>query len=86
MLTSDEDTAVLYEAAGWTVVRVPLDARRDRVVWRVRETARILSTFGDDVVVLTVLGPNVPAAVIEWMLEHDALYRLSLLHEGAVVG
>ncbi|MBV19456.1 MAG: hypothetical protein CMA56_06325 [Euryarchaeota archaeon] len=86
LLTSDEDTAALYEASGWTVVRVPLEARRDREGWRVRETARMLSTVGNDDAVRTVLGPNVPAAVIEWMLEHDALYRLSLLHEGAVVG
>ena len=86
LLTSDEDTAVLYEADGWTVVRVPLEARRDREGWRVRETARMLSTVGNDDAVRTVLGPNVPPAVIEWMLQHDALYRLSLLHEGAVVG
>ena len=86
LLTSDEDTAVLYEASGWTVVRVPLEARRDREGWRVRETARMLSTVGDDDAVRTVLGPNLPAPVIEWMIEHDALYRLSLLHEGAVVG
>lgn len=86
LLTSDEDTAVLYEASGWTVVRVPLESRRDREGWRVRETARMLSTVGDDDAVRTVLGPNLPAPVIEWMIEHDALYRLSLLHEGAVVG
>jgi hypothetical protein len=36
--------------------------------------------------VRTVLRPNVPGSVIEWLIEHDALYRLSLLHEGAVVG
>jgi cytidyltransferase-like protein len=86
LLTSDEDTAVLYEADGWTVVRVPLEARRDREGWRVRETARMLSTVADDDAVRTVLGPNVPGSVIEWLIEHDALYRLSLLHEGAVVG
>ena len=65
---------------------MPLESRRDREGWRVRETARMLSTVGDDDAVRTVLGPNVPALVIEWMIEHDALYRLSLLHEGAVVG
>jgi cytidyltransferase-like protein len=86
LMTSDEETAMLYEAAGWAVVRVPLEARRNREGWRVRETARMLSTVGDDDAVRTVLGPNVPAPVIDWMIEHDALYRLSLLHEGAVVG
>jgi nicotinamide mononucleotide adenylyltransferase len=86
LMTSDEETAMLYEAGGWAVVRVPLEARRNREGWRVRETARMLSTVGDDDAVRTVLGPNVPAPVIDWMIEHDALYRLSLLHEGAVVG
>ena len=86
LLTSDEETAMLYEAGGWAVVRVPLEARRNREGWRVRETARMLSTVADDDAVRTVLGPNVPAPVIDWMIEHDALYRLSLLHEGAVVG
>ncbi|DAC11686.1 MAG TPA: adenylyltransferase/cytidyltransferase family protein [Candidatus Poseidoniaceae archaeon] len=86
LLTSDEGTAALYEASGWSVVRAPLEARRDREGWRVRETARMLSTVGDDDAVRTVLSPTVPEAVIAWMLEHDALYRLSLLREGAVVG
>ncbi len=86
LLTSDEETAVLYETAGWGVVRAPLQARRDLEGWRVRETARMLSTVGDDDAVRAVLTPSVPESVIEWMIEHDALYRLSLLHEGAVVG
>ena len=86
LLTSDENTAVLYEASGWDVVRAPLEDRRDREGWRVRETARMLSTVGDDDAVRTVLAPSVPESVIGWMLEHDALYRLSLLQQGAVVG
>ena len=86
LLTSDENTAMLYEASGWDVVRAPLEDRRDREGWRVRETARMLSTVGDDDAVRTVLAPSVPESVIGWMLEHDALYRLSLLQQGAVVG
>jgi hypothetical protein len=46
----------------------------------------MLSTVGDDDAVRAVLTPSVPESVIAWMIEHDALYRLSLLREGAVVG
>lgn len=86
LVTSDEPTALLYEADGWSVHRVDLHGRSDWEGWRVRETARMLSTVGDDEAVLTVLEPSVPSSVVRWLIAEDALYRLSLLREGPVVG
>ena len=86
LVTSDGPTATLYRDAGWNVIDVDLTERPSWEGWRVRETARMLSTVGDEDAVRAVLGPLVPEAVLGWLLDHDGLYRLSLLREGPVVG
>ena len=57
---------------------------RDRLEgWRVRETARMMSTIDDSSAVSEVLSPTIPKSVVTFMIEKGYLRRLAFLGEGA---
>lgn len=80
--TTDIYSAELYESAGWQVVLSELEQRESFEGWRVRATAHMLSTIGDDDAVRTVLNPTIPEEVVEHLIETDGLRRLAFLGEG----
>ena len=82
LFTSDPPSAELYEAAGWKVLTAPLENRDSFEGWRVRETARMLSTIADEEAVRAVLSQTIPSVVVEYMVSNDALRRLAFLGEG----
>ena len=82
LFTSDAPSAELYGEAGWQVMTTPLDNRESFEGWRGRETARMLSTIGDEEAVRAVLSQTVPSVVVEYMVRNDALRRLAFLGEG----
>ena len=80
--TSDVASAELYENAGWPVVMTPLESRDSFEGWRVRETARMMSTVDDEEAVRSVLSQSMPSVVVDHLISHDALRRLAFLGEG----
>ena len=86
LVTSDGPTVELYRAAGWDVHEVALSERETLEGWRVRQTVRMLSTVMDDEASRTVLAASVPAAVIEWLIENDAMFRCSTFETGVHAG
>ena len=86
LVTSDESTAALYKDAEFPVHDVVLNERERYEGWRVRQTAKMLSTGYDDDAVREVLSATVPLAVIEWLIEQDALFRLSTFETGVHAG
>ena len=82
LITSDQATADLYASGGWTVEMIDLEDRTSLEGWRIRETARMMSTITDEIAILTVLGPTMQASVIETMIEMDAFRRLAFMGEG----
>ena len=80
--TSDMPSAELYESAGWPVVMSPLEQRDSFEGWRVRETARMLSTVDDEEAVRSVLSHSIPLVVVEHLISCNALRRLAFLGEG----
>ena len=86
LVTSDGPTMDLYRAAGWDVHEVGLSERETLEGWRVRQTVRMLSTVMDDEASRTVLAPSVPSAVIEWLIENDAMFRCSTFETGVHAG
>ena len=80
--TSDAPSAELYGVAGWQVVTTPLENRESFEGWRVRETARMLSTIGDEEAVRAVLSQSIPPVVVNYLFSNDALRRLAFLGEG----
>jgi hypothetical protein len=86
LVTSDKPTSILYNDAGFPVHDLPLEDRERFEGWRVRQTAKMLSTVYDDDAVREVLGSSVPSPVIEWLIENDALYRLSTFETGVHAG
>ena len=86
LVTSDEPTLELYKGAGWTVHEVSLSDRETLEGWRVRQTVRMLSTVMDDEAAREVLRNAVPPAVIEWLIEHDAMFRCSTFETGVHAG
>ena len=86
LVTSDKPTSTLYRDAGFPVHDLPLEDRERFEGWRVRQTAKMLSTVYDDDAVREVLGSSVPSPVIEWLIENDALYRLSTFETGVHAG
>ena len=85
-MTSDGPTMDLYREAGWNVHEVPLSERETLEGWRVRQTVRMLSTVMDDDATREVLRTSVPAAVIEWLIENDAMFRCSTFETGVHAG
>lgn len=86
LVTSDGPTAELYRAAGWDVHDVALSQRETLEGWRVRQSVRMLSTVMDDEATRTVLAASVPKAVIEWLIENDAMFRCSTFETGVHAG
>lgn len=86
LVTSDENTKDLYGLAGWEVNEVDLSQRDTLEGWRVRQSIRMLSTVMDDEAARVVLQSSVPTAVIEWLIEHDAMYRCSTFETGVHAG
>ena len=86
LVTSDGPTAELYRAAGWEVHDVSLSERERLEGWRVRQSVRMLSTVMDDEAARTVLAASVPEAVIEWLIENDAMFRCSTFESGVHAG
>ena len=80
--TSDSSSADLYEDAGWEVQKTSLENRESFEGWRVRETARMLSTIGDEEAVREILSQTIPSVVVEYLVRNDALRRLAFLREG----
>ena len=86
LVTSDGPTMELYSEAGWTVHEVELSERETLEGWRVRQSIRMLSTVMDDEATRTVLAASVPEAVIEWLIENDAMFRCSTFETGVHAG
>ena len=86
LVTSDGPTAELYRNAGWEVHDVALSQRESLEGWRVRQSVRMLSTVMDDEATRTVLAASVPEAVIEWLIENDAMFRCSTFETGVHAG
>ena len=86
LVTSDKPTAELYREAGWEVIDVDLTNRENFEGWRIRQTAKMLSTIDDFEAVREVLSASIPSEVIEWLIENDALYRLSTFQTGVYAG
>ena len=80
--TSDVASAELYESAGWPVVMTPLESRDSFEGWRVRETARMMSTVDDEEAVRSVLSQSMPSVVVDHLISSDGLRRLAFLGEG----
>ena len=80
--TSDIPSAELYENAGWPVVMSSLEQRDNFEGWRVRETARMMSTVNDEKAVRSVLSHSVPSVVVDHLISCNALRRLAFLGEG----
>ena len=86
LVTSDEGTAALYRQAGFHVHDIDLNERERLEGWRVRQTAKMLSTVYDDDAVREVLSASLPPTVIEWLISNDALFRLSTFETGVHAG
>ena len=82
LVTTDMGTAELYTASGWDVILLPLEQRERFEGWRVRETARMLSTIGDQDAIREVLGTLIPMPVLEYLIETNGLHRLAFMGEG----
>lgn len=80
--TSDAPSAELYMDAGWEVQTTSIENRDSFEGWRVRETARMLSTIGNEEAVRSVLTQTVPSIVVDILIRNDALRRLAFLGEG----
>lgn len=77
LITSDEKTAQLYRTNDFKVEFVELHDRERLEGWRIRQTLTMLSTVGDDEALREVMAKMLPKAVIDWLIEHDGIYRLS---------
>ena len=87
MFTTDIQTAELYEAAGWDVIIGDLQSRENFEGWRVRATAKMLSTVSDEDAVLSILSQTIPERVASYLINEGAIVRLAFLGEsGEPVG
>jgi len=80
--SSDSSSCDLYDNSGWSIISMPLLQRDDYEGWRVRETARMLSTINDEDAIKMVLGESVPESIIEFLVTNNLLKRLAFLGEG----
>ena len=80
--TSDVSSAELYESTDWSVVMTSLEQRDSFEGWRVRETARMMSTVDDEEAVRSVLSQSIPLVVVDHLIGCNALRRLAFLGEG----
>ncbi len=86
LITSDGPTAQLYRDAGFEVSEPVMKQREQFEGWRVRQTAKMLSTVYDDEAVREVLKSSIPQSVIEWLIQNDAIFRLSTFETGVHAG
>ena len=80
--SSDSSTSELYEISEWPIVSTSLIKRGRFEGWRVRETARMLSTINDEDAIKMILGESVPESIIDFLIRNDQLKRLAFLGEG----
>ena len=80
--SSDIHSSELYEISLWPVISTSLIERDRFEGWRVRETARMLSTINDDNAIKMILGQSVPETIIDFLISNDCLKRLAFLGEG----
>jgi len=80
--SSDQYSCDLYIDSNWNVIHTPLIQRDNFEGWRVRETARMLSTILDKKAIDTVLGVSTPQSVIDYLFSNGLLKRLAFLGEG----
>ena len=85
-MTSDMATKELYEAADFPVDYIPLSNRDGYEGWRVRQTLLMLSTVFEDDAAKQVMSATIPSAVVEWLVNNDAIFRLSTMVSGMNVG
>ena len=85
LVSSDEMTLELYNKSNFGTIHITLQNRQNLAGWRVRNSAKMVSTIYDDQAVRQVLGESIPKPVIDWLIDNDALFRLSTM-VGAVVG
>ena len=76
LVTSDESTSSLYEAANFPVDWVDLNNRESFEGWRVRATLKMLSTVYEKDAMREVMSASIPITVVDWLIEKDAIYRL----------
>ena len=76
LVTSDESTSSLYEAANFSVDWVDLNNRESFEGWRVRATLKMLSTVYEKDAMREVMSASIPITVVDWLIEKDAIYRL----------
>ena len=76
LVTSDESTSSLYEAANFPVEWVDLNNRESFEGWRVRATLKMLSTVYEKDAMREVMSASIPITVVDWLIEKDAIYRL----------
>ncbi len=76
LVTSDESTSSLYKAANFSVEMVELTNRESFEGWRVRATLKMLSTVYEKEAIKEVMSASLPAEVVDWLIENDAIYRL----------
>lgn len=86
LVTSDKDTYDLYQQSGFEAHLIDLSDRDNLEGWRVRQTALMLSTVYDDDAVASVLSSSIPEIVVKWLIDNDAIYRLSTMVSGVSVG
>ena len=86
LVTSDKQTADLYRESNWEVLEVELTNRENFEGWRIRQTAKMLSTVDDFDAIREVLSASIPSSIIEWLIENDALFRLSTFQTGVYAG
>ena len=80
--SSDIPSSELYESSKWPVISTSLIQRERFEGWRVRETARMLSTIDDEDAIKMILGESVPKSIIDFLISNDLLKRLAFLGEG----
>jgi len=81
-LSSDASSLKLYGDSGWNTIEVPMEDRERFEGWRVRETARMMSTIDDPEAVREVLTPTIPESVLMLMIDNQYLRRLAFMGEG----
>jgi nicotinamide-nucleotide adenylyltransferase len=86
LVTTDEQTYQLYAESNYDVKMLEMNERERFEGWRIRQTAKMLSTVYDDEAVREVLKESIPHAIIEWLIENDVLFRLSTFETGVYAG
>ena len=79
LVTSDEVTGKLYSDSGWEVTHVDYSQRESFEGWRVRETAKMLSTVLDEDARKKILSVTIPECIVDWLVMDDRIKRLAFL-------